>query len=166
MRCAQFRAPTAPDYCNRSAHGSQFTSGRSRRWVNADCLRSIRDVVPLVQLAAVSRVSWDSTTANTPTASSTSTKPTLATLHRRAARTSERVLAAVLPALPAPVSDAVLVVIVVLTVGDLTTCVGSCSSSAGALVHFVWERIIYLIVSTTIIDERKRLRGVGRRTPR
>jgi hypothetical protein len=42
---------------------------------------------------------------------------------------------AVLPALPAAVSDLVLVVILVLTVGDLTTGVGSYSSSAGALAN-------------------------------
>ena len=101
--------------------------------------------------SAAAAVSWDSTTANTLTASSTSTSPTLATWLRRAARTSDRVLAAVLPALPAAASNAVLVAILVLTVGDLTTDVGSCSSSADALAHIESERIIHLIVSTAML---------------
>jgi hypothetical protein len=67
-------------------------------------------------------------------ASSTSTSPTLATWLRRAARKSGRVLP-VLPALPAAVSDVVLVVILALTVGGLTTDVGSYSSSAWTLAN-------------------------------
>jgi hypothetical protein len=90
------------------------------------------------------------------TASSTNTRPTLADWLRRAARTSDRVLATVLSALPAAASNAVLVAILVLTVGDLTTDVGSHSSSADALAPIESERIIHLIVSTAMLERAER----------